>query len=114
MLEECPDRLAADLRQFFGVSLSRTLAGDEDLIEVAHYAAHLPAGGAVGQWFGGELAVADTVAAVWENTHVLAQVNSEKKIKPRELPIGLREAERNRDRAMAKARRYRAKRGQRG
>ena len=97
--------------QYFGIDLDDLWEGRKSVRAVSSAAAHLPGGGAVGAWFGGELAVSDVVAALWENTHVLAQVNSEKKIKPREMPVGLREEERAREIAVAKARRYRAKRG---
>lgn len=97
--------------QFYGVDLDDLWEGRRSVRAVSNAAAHLPNGGAVGQWYGGEIAVADVVAALWENTHTVAQVQSEKKIKPRALPVGLREEERIRELAMAKARRYRAKRG---
>lgn len=97
--------------QFYGVDLDDLWEGRRSVRAVSNAAAHLPKGGAVGQWYGGEIAVADVVAALWENTHTIAQVNSEKKIKPRPLPEGLRDAERKREQALAKARRYRARRG---
>ncbi|KUF05699.1 hypothetical protein AUL38_16015 [Leucobacter sp. G161] len=98
----------------YGLDLDDLYSGRKSVRAVSNAAAHLPRGGAVGEWYGGELAVPDQVAAVWENTHVLAQANSEKKIKPRELPVGVREVERTRELALAKARRYRARRGQHG
>lgn len=110
-LNEAPDRVAADLRRFYGVRLSDLRAGYEDVLEVAHYVAHMPPGGALGAWYGGELAVSPETAAVWENTHVLAQVNSKKKIKPRPMPDGVRDVKRKGDRAVLMAAKYRRKRG---
>lgn len=69
-------------------------AGKESVREVSDYAANLPRGGSVGEWFGGSLAVSAEVEAVWELTHVLAQVNSKKKIKPRPMPVGVRDEKR--------------------
>lgn len=63
----------------------------------------------MGEWFGGELAVTAETASLWELSHILAQVNSKKKIKPRPMPDGVRDAERKREQALAKARRYRAR-----
>lgn len=86
-------------------------AGRESVQEVAAMAAHLPRGGAVGEWFGGELAVTAETAAVWELSHITAQVNSSKKIKPREFPEGVRERDRKAEFAAAMAAKYRRKRG---
>ncbi|WP_156316588.1 hypothetical protein [Leucobacter japonicus] len=74
-------------------------------------AAHLPRGGAVGEWYGGILAVTAETEAVWENTYVLSQVNSKKKLKPRPMPEGIREQKRKSDRAAVMAAKYRRKRG---
>lgn len=97
--------------QYFGIDLDDLWSGRKSIRAVSSAAAHLPRGGAVGEWLGGEIAISKEVAALWENTHVLAQANSEKKIKPRPMPEGIRDAERKREQALAKARRYRAKRG---
>lgn len=74
------------------MSLKQALAGEEDLLEVAHCAAHLPRGGAVGEWYGGWLAVTAEVEATWENSHALLVVNSDKPktVKPRKPPEGVK------------------------
>lgn len=112
-MRECPDRLAADLRRFYGVRLSDMYAGNEDVLEVAHMAAHMPSGGAVGEWYGGAIAVSAEVLALWELSHIVAQVNSEKKVKPRAMPEGVRDAEHKRAKALDKAARYKLERERR-
>ena len=109
LLRECPDRVAADLRRFFGVRLSDMYEGREDVLEVAHYAAHLPSGGAVGEWFGGELALSAEVAAIRALEFTTAQSQSPKKLKKPPLPDGVRDLERKRAKALAKAEKFRAK-----
>lgn len=101
--------MAADLRRFYGVSLSAALAGKEDLLEAAHCAAHIPRGGAVGEWYGGQLAITAEVEAAWEIAHVLVSVNSKKKVKPRPMPEGVRAVKAKGDRAVAMAEKYRQK-----
>lgn len=86
-------------------------AGRESIREVSDMAAHVPRGGAVGEWYGGQLAVTAETEAVWENTYVLSQVNSKKKIQPRQMPEGVREQKRKSDRAAVMAAKYRRKRG---
>ncbi len=106
LLRDCPDRLAADLRRFFGVSLRDMWAGRISVVEVADCAAHIPRGGAVGEWFGGFYAVTAEVEAVWELSHILAQVNSKKKVKPREMPEGVRDREARAAKAAARAEKW--------
>lgn len=84
-------------------------AGRESVQEVADYSANLPRGGAVGEWFGGRLAVTGEVESLWELSHILAQVNSQKKLKPRAMPEGVRDSELRRAKALEKALRYKAK-----
>lgn len=86
-------------------------AGREDVLEVADMAANLPRGGAVGEWFGGALAITGEVEALWELSHILAQVNSKKKVKPRAMPDGVREQVRKRERAAIMAAKFRKKYG---
>lgn len=90
-----PDRLAADLRRFFGVRLSDVWVGKEDVLEVADYAANLPRGGAVGEWYGGGMAITAEVEAMWEANYLLAVAVAEKpkKVKPRKMPEGIRTVE---------------------
>lgn len=97
--------------RFYGVSLDEMWDGLRTVWSVASCAGNMPRGGAVGEWFGGELAVTAETEALWEITYVLAQVNSKKKIKPRPMPDGVRDAVRKREQAMAKARLYRSRRG---
>lgn len=111
MLRDSPDRLAADLRRFYGVKLSDVRTGKEDVLEVAAYAANLPRGGAVGEWYGGALAITSETEGLWELAYILAQVNSKKRINPREMPKGVREVERKQDRAALMAAKYRRKHG---
>ena len=94
---------------YFGVRLSDVWAGLESVNDVADYAANLPRGGAVGEWFGGRLAVTSEVESLWELSHIVAQVNSEKKLKSREMPEGLRDGVRKREVALDKAKRYKAR-----
>lgn len=92
MLSACYDRVEADLRRFYNVRLSGIYDGSEDVIEVSNMVAHMPRGGAIGEWLGGPMAVTAEVEALWENTYILTAVNSEKpkKVKPREFPEGIR------------------------
>lgn len=68
--------------------------GRRSVRAVANAAAHVPRGGAVGEWFGGHLAVTAEVEASWEISYLLAAVNSKKKVKPRPMPDGVRDTER--------------------
>lgn len=90
------------------MSLKEALAGETDLFELAHYAAHIPRGGAVGEWYGGELAISAEVEALWENTHVLVAVNSEKpgSVKPRKLPEGVKFARQRELETVSKAKQW--------
>lgn len=67
--------------------------GSESVSDVADWAAHLPRGGAVGEWYGGALAITAETEAMWELTFTVAQVNSKKKLKPRAMPKGLRDVQ---------------------
>lgn len=84
--------MAADLRRFFGVRLSDMYAGVEDPLEVAHMAAHMPRGGAVGEWYGGQLAITAEVEAIWESNYLLSLpvAKNPKGVKPRPFPDGAR------------------------
>lgn len=84
------------------------LAGETDLLELAHYAAHIPRGGAVGEWYGGALAISAEVEALWENTHMLAVVNSEKpkSVKPRKMPEGVKRARQRESATLSKAKQW--------
>lgn len=79
--------------------------------EVADYAAHLPRGGAVGEWFGGWLAVPAEVEALWENTHVLVMANSDKPktVKPRKPPEGVKFVQRREKQTLSKAEAWKRK-----
>ena len=108
-MRECPDRLEADLTRFYGIDLDDLYSGRRSVRAVANAAAHFPRGGAVGEWFGGHVAVTAETEAMWELAHILAQVNSKKKIKPRPMPDGVRDAEKKRAHALARAKKYRAR-----
>lgn len=109
LLADCPDRLEADLIRFYGVSLDDMRSGRRSVWSVASCVANMPRGGAVGEWFGGRLAVTAETEALWELTHVLAQVNSKKRVKPRPMPEGVRDVKARGDRAVAMAEKYRQK-----
>lgn len=53
----------------------------------------MPRGGAIGEWFGGHLAITAETEASWEISYLLAAVNSKKKVKPRPMPVGVRETQ---------------------
>lgn len=110
-LRDCPDRLEADLIRFYGIDLDDLRTGRRSARAVANATAHLPRGGAVGEWYGGRLAITAETEALWELTHTLAQVNSKKKIKPRPMPEGVSAQKRKSDRAAIMAAKYRRKRG---
>ena len=96
--------------RFYGVDLDDLYQGRRSVRAVANAAAHLPRGGAVGEWFGGAFAVTAEVEALWENSHILAQVNSKKKLKPRKMPEGERKAQQRSDLAARRLRHARLKR----
>ena len=100
--------------RFFNASLDEMRDGRRSVWSIASCAAHLPRGGAVGEWYGGELAISTEAAALWEQTHVLVQVNSKKTVKPRALPEGVRDGQRRRDLARTRAQQYRRKQASRG
>lgn len=104
--------MEADLIRFFpGVTLSGMRAGMIPVLTVANCAAHLPRGGAVGEWVGGAMAITAETEALWEIAHITAQVNSKKKLKPRPMPEGVREQQRKLERRAEQMRRWRAKHG---
>lgn len=88
-------------------------AGLEDVREVADMAAHLPRGGAVGEWFGGMMAVTAEVEAVWELSYIsaMAATDKPKKVKPRPYPEGVRSQQRKTDYAVSMAEKFRSKHG---
>ena len=113
-LRDCPDRLEADLLRFYGLDLDDLWEGRRSVRAVANATAHLPRGGAVGEWYGGRLAVSPETEALWENTHVLAQVNSKKKVKPRSMPEGVSKAQAKQRHVTKMAEKYIAKHGRGG
>ncbi|MBK0420155.1 hypothetical protein JD276_14045 [Leucobacter sp. CSA1] len=110
-LRECPDRVAADLRRFFGVRLSDMYAGVEDVLEVAHMVTHMPRGGAISEWLGGWGAVTAEDEALRRIEYVLIAVNSKKKPKPPKPPEGVREQVSKAKHAERMAEKYRRHRG---
>ena len=97
--------------RFYGIDLDDLWEGRRSVRAVANATAHLPRGGAVGEWYGGRLAITPETEAVWENTHVLAQVNSKKKVKPRSMPDGVRKAEEKQRHVKKMAKKYISKHG---
>lgn len=97
--------------RFYGVSLDEMWDGRRTVWSVASCAGNMPRGGAVGEWYGGGLAVTAETEALWEITYVLAQVNSKKKVKPRPMPKGVREAEIRKKQRDEQHRRWRRKHG---
>ena len=90
--------------RFYGIDLDDLWSGRRSPRTVANAAAHLPRGGAVGEWVGGPMAVTAEVESTWEVSYVLAQANSKKNVKPREFPKGVREVERTRRERSQRAR----------
>lgn len=93
-----PDRLAADLRRFFGVRLSDVWVGKEDMLEVAHCAANLPRGSAVSEWYGGWGAISAEDEALRRVEYLLqaqmAQAAGKKQRVPEpETPKGIRDVQ---------------------
>lgn len=105
------------MRRFYGVRLSDMYAGCEGVLEVAAMVAHMPRGGAIGEWFGGALAITAEVEALWEQAYILTVVNSDKpkKVKPRPMPEGVRDREereaKKRAHAVRMAEKYRRRYG---
>lgn len=105
--------MEADLIRFFpGVSLAGMRAGVVPIETVANCAAHIPRGGAVGEFYGGWLAVTAEVEAAWENSYILARVNADKpsEIQPRKPPEGVREREQREAALREKAERFKRRR----
>lgn len=113
-MSECRDRLTADLMRFYQVRLSDVEAGREDALEVANMVAYMPSGGALGGWFGGELALSDEVHALRELTFTVAQVNSKKRLSMPPLPEGAKSQEERLQSIKRNARRFRKRRNRRG
>ncbi len=99
--------------RYYGVRLSDVEAGREDALEVAHMIAHVPAGSAVYEWIGGELAMTDEVSAIRELNFTVAQVNSTKKLTRPAPPEGIRSRERKRDQLSRNVRAFKKRRAQR-
>lgn len=86
-------------------------AGKESILEVADMVVQMPRGGALGEWFGGPAAVSAEVEAMWavEYYSAVSVAAKPKKVKPREYPVGLRDAKVKADRAVQMAAKFRRK-----
>lgn len=93
LLREARDRLNADLRRFFGVSLTDMYEGRISVEDVADYSAHLPRGGAVAEWLGGWAAITAEDEALRRIEYVLVATNTKRKPKPPAPPPSLRDNE---------------------
>lgn len=99
------------MRFFPGVSVAGMRAGAVPVLTVANCAAHIPNGGAVGQYYGGWLAVSDEVAALMQVNYTIAVTAAEKprRVPEPKPPEGVRELERKAGYAVSQAERFRAK-----
>jgi hypothetical protein len=80
---------------------------------VADCAAHVPRGGAIGQAVGGAMAVTAETEALWGVEYAVvmsAWLGKGQRPKPREYPEGTAAQKTKRDRVIAQARAYRARR----
>lgn len=86
--------------------------GREDPLEVAHYVAHMPRGGALGAWIGGESAITGEEDMLrWVEHAVWASQSSKpKQVKPRPYPEGEYERQQRVERIKAGARRFKRRR----
>ncbi|KKI20561.1 MULTISPECIES: hypothetical protein [unclassified Leucobacter] len=94
----------ADLRRYYSVWLSDMYAGRIDPVEIADCVALVPRGGAIGQWLGKADAVtleAEILNDVWYAA-LAPHLGPKSKVKPRELPEGVREMNRKAAAARAK------------
>lgn len=86
LLKEARDRLNADLRREYGVGLSDMYEGRVSVQDVSDFAAHLPRGCSVYEWYGGWLAVTAAVEASMRVEHLLkaqlVQASGKKKTIP--------------------------------
>lgn len=83
----------ADLRRYFGTSLTDMYEGRISVFDVADFAAHLPRGGAVAEWLGGWGAISAEEEALRRVEYVLIATNAKKKPKPPKPPESLRDKE---------------------
>lgn len=67
--------------------------GEEDALEVAHYAANLPRGSLIAEWVGGWGAVTAEDEALQRVEYVLVATNAKRKPKPPKPPVSIRDNE---------------------
>lgn len=110
-MRECPDRVDADLARFYGFTWHDVETGRVPLVSAANCVAHVPRGGAIGEWIGGALAVTAEVEAVMNLTYVsmMAASDKPKKVKRPEFPAGVREQRRREAYAVSRAEAIRRK-----
>ena len=86
-------------------------AGEESVVEVAHMVAYLPSGGALGQYYGGWLAVSDEVAMLMNINYTIAVTSTDKpkRVPKPKPPEGIREMERKASYAESMAAKFRNK-----
>ena len=60
---------------------------------IANCIAHVPRGSAIGEYYGGALAITAETEALWEISYLIAKTNAKKpsSVKPRKMPIGVKE-----------------------
>lgn len=97
------------------MSLARWEAGEIDITTIANCAAHVPNGGAVGQYYGGWMGVSEEVATLMNINYTIAVSNAEKpkKVPKPTPPEGVRDMERKTDFAVSMAEKFRRKHGRR-
>lgn len=115
MIRECESHVAADLRRFYQVRLSDMWLGYEDAREIAAYVQHMPRGGALGAWLGGQMAVSDETDMLRLVEHAIwaSQAEHPNKVKLRDYPEGEAERQRKLEIFRRNARRYKRRRRQR-
>lgn len=99
--------------RFFSFSVDDIYSSRISIVTAANCAANIPNGSAVGQYYGGWLAVSDEVAALMNINYTIAVSNAEKpkKVPKPTPPEGVREMERKTDYAVSMAEKFRRKHG---
>jgi hypothetical protein len=106
--------VAADLRRFYSVRLSDMWTGAEDPEDIATYVRHMPRGGALGVWLGGQSALTGEEDMLrWIEHAVWASQSSKpKRVKPRPYPEGEHERQQRLERLRSGASRFKQRKNQ--
>ena len=99
--------------RFFSFSVTDIFSGRVGVMTAANCSANIPNGGAVGQYYGGWLAVSDEVAMLMNINYTIAVSNSDKpkRVPKPTPPDGVRDMERKTDYAVSMAEKFRSKHG---